>query len=45
MRVGLRDRRRDRAVETGERIALWLNDLAGDKPEGELINEQLEQEA
>jgi hypothetical protein len=32
VRVGLRDRRRDGAVETGERIALWLNDLAGDKP-------------
>ena len=44
MRVGVRDRRRDGAVETGGRIALWLIDLAGDNPEGELINEQLVQE-
>ena len=41
MRVGVRDRRRDGAVETGGRIPLWLIDVAGDGPEGELVNEQL----
>ena len=41
VRVGVRDRRRDGAVETGGRIALWLIDVAGDRPEGELVNEQL----
>ena len=41
VRVGVRDRRRDGAVETGGRIALWLVDVAGDVPEGELVNKQL----
>ena len=41
VRVGVRDRRRDGAVETGGRMALWLIDVAGDGPKGELVNEPL----
>ena len=44
VRVGVRDRSRDEAVETGWRMALWMIDMAGDGPEGELVNEQLVKE-
>ena len=41
VRVGVGDRSRDGALETGGRIALRLIDMAGDGTEGELVNEQL----
>ena len=44
VKVGLGDRRRDGAVEVRGRLALWLIDLVGDRPEGEILNKQLVEE-
>ena len=44
VRMELGDRRRDEAVEVRCRLALWLLDLAGNRPEEEWISKQMVEE-